>query len=56
MELFPGSGENFNYQGPTARIPLPKIKNNLFKIKLIIAGKPEHNSGYTFVYRGKKCK
>jgi len=42
-----------NIVGPTARVTLPKMKNNLFKLKVSVAGKPEYTSEYTFVYRGQ---
>jgi beta-mannosidase len=50
---FPGSPENENYSGPTARVPLPKMKKNLFKVVIEVPGKPEYTSEYTFIYRGK---
>lgn len=53
---FPGSDENKNYAGPTARIPLPKMKNNLFKLVIEVAGKPEFKSEYTLIYRGNDVK
>ncbi|MDX2189136.1 MAG: glycoside hydrolase family 2 TIM barrel-domain containing protein [Bacteroidota bacterium] len=44
--------ENTNYAGPTARVPLPKMKKNLFKLVIEVVGKPELKSEYTLVYRG----
>ena len=49
---FPGTDEAKNFSGPTARTPLPKMKKNLFKLVVEVAGKPEYKSEYTFVYRG----
>jgi len=42
-----------NIAGPTARVALPKMNNNLFKLVISVVGKPEYTSEYTFVYRGK---
>ncbi|TAG54745.1 MAG: hypothetical protein EAZ27_08405 [Cytophagales bacterium] len=51
---FPGSDENKNYEGPTAKIPLPKITSPFFKIIIEVPSKPEYNSEYTFIYKGSK--
>ena len=50
---YPATEESKNIAGPTARIVLPKMKNNLFKLVVLVDGKPEYTSEYTFVYRGK---
>jgi beta-mannosidase len=52
---FPGTDENKNYEGPTAKVPLPKMNSPFFKIKLEVVGKPEYNSEYTFIYRAGKA-
>ncbi len=48
---YPATSESKNIVGPTARVKLPKIKSNLFKLVLEVEGKPEYKSEYTFVYR-----
>ncbi|TAG53636.1 MAG: hypothetical protein EAZ27_10440 [Cytophagales bacterium] len=49
---FAGCNEYENAAGPTARMVLPKMKNNLFKLVVEVAGKPEYTSEYTCIYRG----
>ncbi len=51
---FPGSDENKNYEGPTAKIPLPKMSSMFFKIIVEVPSKPEYNSEYTFLYKVPK--
>lgn len=53
---FPGSEENKNYEGPTAKIPLPKMISPFFKILIEVPSKPEYNSEYTFIYKGSKTQ
>jgi beta-mannosidase len=48
---YPATSESKNIVGPTARVILPKIKSNLFKLVLEVEGKPEYKSEYTFVFR-----
>lgn len=50
---FAGTNEYENATGPTARMALPKMKNNLFKLVIEVAEKPEYTSEYTCIYRGK---
>lgn len=50
---YPNVNESNNIKGPTARVILPKMKSNLFKLILQVEGMPAYNSEYTFVYRGK---
>lgn len=40
-----------NIAGPTARIILPAIKNQFFKIKVTVKDKPEYTSVYTFLFK-----
>ena len=49
---YPGTDDSRNIAGPTARVALPKMKSNLFKLVVQVDGKPEYASEYTFVYRG----
>lgn len=50
---YPATDESKNIAGPTARVALPKMKSNLFKLVVLVEGKPAYTSEYTFVYRGK---
>jgi beta-mannosidase len=47
---FEGTDDSKNVVGPTARVKLPKMKNNLFKLVVEVEGKLEYKSEYTFLY------
>ena len=48
---YPTTSESKNIEGPTARVLLPIIKSQLFRLVLEVDGIPEYNSEYTLVYR-----
>lgn len=50
---FAATENSQNIAGPTARVKLPKMKNNLFKLVIEVEGKPEYKSEYTLVYRSE---
>ncbi|CAL1519032.1 glycosyl hydrolase 2 galactose-binding domain-containing protein [Chitinophaga sp. MM2321] len=47
---FPGTKAFENAAGPTARVVLPAMKDQLFKVKVSVKGKPDYTSEYTFLH------
>jgi beta-mannosidase len=47
---------NTNLVGPTVRCKLPSWESDRFKLILEVAGNPEYNSEYTFLYSPKAVK
>ncbi len=51
---YPDLKANINQEGPEVRYKLPQWKADRFKVILQVAGHPEYDSDYTFVYNPKK--
>ena len=49
----PGADGYRNIQGPTVKSQIPRMKTNLFSIRVLVEGKPQYNSSYMLIFSGQ---
>jgi len=52
----PGADGFKNIQGPSVKTKIPRMKTNLFSIRVRVEGKPQYNSSYMLLFSGKNVK
>ncbi|MDR2847611.1 MAG: hypothetical protein LBV39_00750 [Bacteroidales bacterium] len=53
---FPGTKASENAQGPTVHFRIPRMKSNLFTVKVTVEGRSDYNSSYMLLYSGENVQ